>query len=702
MKKKNVILSSILSLVLCLSLIAGGTFALFTSESKTNIAVTSGNVEVVAWIDDIETATFGKVRSDKTFELGGSAAYDTASNKLTVDKIAPGDSVNFNVYIENNSNIAVSYRVKVAFVGELQDALVANITLPGDKAATVLTSADIATSWNSFDDTNQVKLPMSVELPYGVGNDYMNKSAEIIVTVEAVQGNATELVMIENTKYESLAAAIAAAKDGQTISLSGVFTIPTDGSLRNRTLTIKSIEDSVAVFNMNAATGQSTSGANLTFDGITLVAPNNHDGSIKIGIQHVNSTTFKNSTIKGNITMYGKTAIFEKCEFINYADYNVWTYGVDTTFTDCTFTTGGKAILVYNDGTTDDTVTVTGCTFNSNGQLATDKAAIETGVNTADSKHTLVINNSTADGFAYNNSNSPLWGNKNSMDKDHLSVTIDGQSVNTHVNKYTITSDEELKNILTNVGKAGAGNSIIELTANVALTETWTPMIVDGYHGADVIILNGNGHTISGLTAPLFAGGFAGGSGIVINDLTIADSTIVSTNTEGSGAFIEAVDSMDTITLKNCHLKNSSVTGSRTGGLIGWNSGYNNTNDGAVKTIVTVENCSVVNCNITGDGSVGGIIGHAGANSWTWNTIKNCVVKNCTLTSNDDSYRVGAIVGTANVGEVTITGCTSTGNTMLQNNEGTAIASPEGQSDLYGRFVPGTTGKLTIDGKSVQ
>ena len=41
MKKK--LLSSLLSLVLCFTLVVGSTYALFTSESKVNVAVTAGN-----------------------------------------------------------------------------------------------------------------------------------------------------------------------------------------------------------------------------------------------------------------------------------------------------------------------------------------------------------------------------------------------------------------------------------------------------------------------------------------------------------------------------------------------------------------------------------------------------------------------------------------------------------------------------------
>ena len=243
---------------------------------------------------------------------------------------------------------------------------------------------------------------------------------------------------------------------------------------------------------------------------------------------------------------------------------------------------------------------------------------------------------------------------------------------------------------------------VVQLTGDIDLTgETWTPLTIDGYHGAKVLTINGNGHKITGLTAPLFDGGFAGKGGIVIKDLTIANSQIqgsVDKSTTGSGAFVEYVDSMPTLTLINCHLTNSQVTGSgdaRVGGLIGYTTGYNNQNDGPVDTYVTVTGCSVTGCTITGT-AVGGIIGHAGANPATYTTIKDCTVTNNELISIDDGgWRVGVVVGTANVGEVTISGITESGNKLTQN-EG-VVTKPDEQSNLYGRFVPGDTGKLTIE-----
>lgn len=266
--------------------------------------------------------------------------------------------------------------------------------------------------------------------------------------------------------------------------------------------------------------------------------------------------------------------------------------------------------------------------------------------------------------------------------------------------KPVVMTTAELRATLTAFTSAGSGDNIIEIGKDIVLKEgeTWTPAKVDGYHGAGVVTVFGNGHKISGLNAPLFAGGFAGNSGIVVKDLTLDGVKINdATSNLGIGAFVCDVDSMPTIELDNCHLTNSemiSTGGARVGGLIGWTSGYNKPNDGPVDTYIKITKCSVEGCKISAKGSVGGIIGHAGCNPATYHTISDCTVKNCVLTSTDDGgWRVGVVVGTANVGELTINNITESGNTITQ----TGKTAPE-HSNLYGRFVPDTTGKLVIDG----
>ena len=248
------------------------------------------------------------------------------------------------------------------------------------------------------------------------------------------------------------------------------------------------------------------------------------------------------------------------------------------------------------------------------------------------------------------------------------------------------------------------GDTVIELLDDINMTgKNWTPVGVDGYYGQGVITLNGNGKTITGLSAPLFAGGFAGKSGIVIKDLTIAGADINdTTNNQGIGAFINCVDSMTRIELDNCHLKNSKIVstgGARVGGLIGWTSGYNNQNDGPVDTKVTLTNCSVENVTIEAKGSVGGLIGHAGANPATYHDITDCTVSGCTLTSTKDSGNyVGTLVGTANVGQITVDAASSaSGNTLKQNSS----ASEEASDKILGRDAVNDTGLVIVDNKVV-
>ena len=266
--------------------------------------------------------------------------------------------------------------------------------------------------------------------------------------------------------------------------------------------------------------------------------------------------------------------------------------------------------------------------------------------------------------------------------------------------KPVVMTTAELRATLTAFTSAGSGDNVIEIGKDIVLKEgeTWVPAKVDGYHGAGVVTVLGNGHKISGLNAPLFAGGFAGNSGIIVKDLTLDGVKINdAASSLGIGAFVCDVDSMPTIELDNCHLTNSEIIstgGARVGGLIGWTSGYNNPNDGPVDTYIKISKCSVEGCKLEAKGSVGGIIGHAGCNPATFHTITDCTVKNCVINSTDDGgWRVGVVVGTANVGELTITNVTESGNTVTQ----TGKTAPE-HSNLYGRFVPGDTGKLFIDG----
>ena len=169
-------------------------------------------------------------------------------------------------------------------------------------------------------------------------------------------------------------------------------------------------------------------GSSFTFENLTIQAgEGNFDGIV------CDELTYKDCTIKGKLTLYGK-ATFINCTFENDManQYSIWTWGgTDVTFEGCTFNTNGKAILLYGQATESKptNLVVNNCTFNDRNNGTAGKAAIEIG-NDYNATYTLTVKNATVNGFADGkNTGSKLWANKNSMDAAHLTVTIDGSKV---------------------------------------------------------------------------------------------------------------------------------------------------------------------------------------------------------------------------------------------------------------------------------
>ena len=423
-----------------------------------------------------------------------------------------------------------------------------------------------------------------------------------------------------------------------------------------------------------------------------------NEGAWELTYLEMASVKATNVNFMDEITLEGEVAEFKDCTFLSNEEnvYAAWISSGSVAFEKCHFT-GYRGLKMHEDyGSEIKKVVVNECVFEN----ITKKPGIAIGDLNAETE--VVITNNEfimcqagdQGNYMYETDTNVNTFNFTEENNDVISKT------------ETIANATELKNVLTSAGLAGAGSTVINITSDIDMTGiAWTPVKIYGYNGADIVYVNGNNHKIKGLTAGLFAGGFAGGSGIIINDLTIEDSNIVADNTQGYGAFVGCADSMDKIELNNCHLINSSIitpndgaNESRIGGLIGWTAGYNNPNDGPVDSYINVKNCSVVKCDLKGAGSIGAIVGHAGANAATFTTIENCTVKNCNLSSTDDGgWRVGVVVGTANNGQCVINNITESGNVLSQ----TGKTAPVGQSNLYGRFVPAGTGTLVIDGVAI-
>lgn len=204
--KKKVLLSSIGTIALCLCLIAGSTFALFTSQSEINIAVTAGKVEMIASVEDfklysVEAKADGTIvdenggkyeyveRTDGKFINGGTAVLD--GSMITLDKITPGDKISFGINGANNSDVFIQCRYIIQCAGDeaLMKGLLVyinGVAYPALKSYTSeWTALEVGTSI-----TDEKNIEIVVELPITAGNEYQEKTTAINVLVEAVQGNA--------------------------------------------------------------------------------------------------------------------------------------------------------------------------------------------------------------------------------------------------------------------------------------------------------------------------------------------------------------------------------------------------------------------------------------------------------------------------------------------------------------------------------
>ena len=178
-KKRNVVLTSLTTIALSASVAVGGTFALFTSESKVNIAVTSGTVSLVANINDLTLYSMDVEQKSGTFENGGTAVI--AGNTLSLTSVTPGDKATFDVDITNESTIPVKYKLTWNVEGELADSL--EILANNGELTNV--------GWTELAVGERVdSLAVSVEFPEDAGDEYQAKTADISFLVEAVQANA--------------------------------------------------------------------------------------------------------------------------------------------------------------------------------------------------------------------------------------------------------------------------------------------------------------------------------------------------------------------------------------------------------------------------------------------------------------------------------------------------------------------------------
>ena len=352
MKKK--IVTAILTITLCLALIAGSTFALFTSESKVDISINSATVSITA------TASAPIMGSTLGTALGTATA---AGNELTLTNLVPGDYATFTIDVVNNSNVSVKYKTIISVAND--NGLVSGLVITiGDTVFTnVAGNGELAsTDWELIDpDEGDAVVNVKIALPEEAGNDYQDKTCTLTYKVEAVQGNYVEATRVDSA--ETLVDALVVAQPGDIIDATGVTTTVADiatstGGGRNTItfnsgVTVKGLTLDFAAGNDNFLIQDGAESGEIVFENCTFTSPDftgavyfQNDANTQNTKIVFNNCTFAAAKVIVGCSYYPKYGEFEfnNCTFnLNSDGYGlVQCMGGNTVFNKCAFNISGS------------------------------------------------------------------------------------------------------------------------------------------------------------------------------------------------------------------------------------------------------------------------------------------------------------------------------------------------------------------------
>ena len=387
----------------------------------------------------------------KNCELAGWTSFDSAMTSVSFENCSFAKSSGYATVVAHkdatftNCTFTEDYKdnifVEVDTSVDLKGCKVVDAN--GDVSGTVtiaqLVAIDDATAIAAIDATKDENGKYTGGKFVGAESAIEGRLAEGYIPTKNADGTygvkqGSYVAQIGDVKYETLTEAIAAAKDGETIVLSDGVTVTLDNGVANagakaRTVTIKgngtqTVDVITKAVNAEGGMLNYQRGSSFTFENVKIKAgEGNFDGIV------CSALTFKGCTIEGKLTLYG-AATFTGCTFENTManQYSIWTWGgTDVTIENCVFNTNGKAILLYGQATKEKptNLVVKKTEFNDRKNGAAGKAAIEIG-NDYKATYTLNAEDCTVNGFAEGlNTGSTLWGNKNSMDVEHLEVVKD-------------------------------------------------------------------------------------------------------------------------------------------------------------------------------------------------------------------------------------------------------------------------------------
>lgn len=303
---------------------------------------------------------------------------------------------------------------------------------------------------------------------YTIKNSTLKSACDDGDAVVILRGTADYATLtIENTKLEGSIQLTNNAKDAKVIidgkeqkvasdqsSFNSALTGDSDVTLGEGEYTLPSVSSGDVAINgtedvVITITKPNYSGSDLTLNGVTVKG-----SGYSTGVQHVNTVTYNDVKVIGEMCLYGDKVVFNGCTFELASGQYIWTYGAkEVEFNNCTFNTNGKAILVYNEGAGASNVTVNGCTFNATegakaGDIANQNcAAIEiSNFQTSGNGAAHVV---TTTGNKWNDNFSGEWRIKKFIPEDPVTVNgvkysqiaVDGKLMDIDENKNVTVLD---------------------------------------------------------------------------------------------------------------------------------------------------------------------------------------------------------------------------------------------------------------------
>lgn len=392
--KTKALVSSILTIALCLSLIAGSTFALFTYSDNVSVAINSGKLEMDANLANLklysakanENGTefdelghrynIVPVAVDGVFTNGGTAVL--TENLITLERITPGDKIEFQLTGKNSSNVAIQYRYIIECVNGHALAKGFETTVEGKEYEALAT---YVSPWKPLAaETDITPVDIAMLLPICAGNEYQNKDATIRVTVEAIQGNADvpvttapDVTYINSPKTADDLVSMLNSKEPLYIYLDKDFndTVEITADIANKTIDAQGHNATLKFV------------GKLTNVVVTNVVDNNDNfPAIQLNGSTTGDITISNSDLNDGLAKSPFGAIagaggntnldvtINKCNFkgaqvdgANTSTYGFYIQNVrNLTITECTFENlGSWAILINGDVSGD--IVISGCKF---------------------------------------------------------------------------------------------------------------------------------------------------------------------------------------------------------------------------------------------------------------------------------------------------------------------------------------------------